>query len=202
MADKFRNIYRTESTRLQNWDYGSNAAYFVTICTAGRDYYFGSIENNGKNMVHHVSEIGNIAQKYWLEIPNHFPYVELENFIIMPNHVHGIIVINKLNNWQNRKNPNIRRSAINRASTDNAPKMETRGGITGEKNPMLNENLSRIIRWYKGRVTFESRKILAGFAWQSRFYDHIIRNGKSFQNIQKYIQENPQKWETDKLNLV
>ena len=82
-----------------------------------------------------------------------------------------------------------RRDAINRVST---------GGITENKNPMLHDNLSRVIRWYKGRVTFESRKINAGFAWQSRFYDYIIRNEKSFNEITEYVKDNPKKWENDK----
>jgi len=65
---------------------------------------------------------------------------------------------------------------------------------------MLNENLSRIIRWYKGRVTFESRKIHADFRWQSRFHDHIIRNDESFKNITNYIKNNPTNWKEDKFN--
>lgn len=91
MAEKFQNRYRIESNRLKNWDYGSNAPYFVSICTQNREHYFGNIEN-GKMQ---FSEIGKIAHKYWHEIPNHFPFVELDAFIAMPNHIHGIIIINK-----------------------------------------------------------------------------------------------------------
>lgn len=72
------------------------------------------------------------------------------------------------------------------------------GGITGDKNPMLHDNLSRIIRWYKGRVSFESRKNNADFAWQPRFYDHIIWNEKSYHTIAGYIVNNPLEWEKDK----
>ena len=72
--------------------------------------------------------------------------------------------------------------------------MVKRGGITGDKNPMLHDNISRIIRWYKGRCTFEIRKIRADFAWQARFYDHIIRNSDSFNRISEYIKSNPQNW--------
>ena len=91
MTEKFQNKYRIKTTRLQNWDYGSNAAYFVTICTQNREYYFGEIING----VMQLSEIGLLANKYWLEIPEHFPFVELDEFVVMPNHVHGIIIINK-----------------------------------------------------------------------------------------------------------
>lgn len=69
------------------------------------------------------------------------------------------------------------------------------GGFSGNKNPMINKNLSTIIRWYKGRVTFESRKTHADFAWQSRFYDHIIRNDNEHQRITDYIINNPVKWQ-------
>ena len=72
-----------------------------------------------------------------------------------------------------------------------------RGGITGENNPMLAQNISRIIRWYKGRVTYESRKTDKGFAWQSRFYDRIIRDKRSLYKIRNYIRYNPLHWKGD-----
>ena len=75
---------------------------------------------------------------------------------------------------------------------------DKKGGFAGEKNPMLNENLSRIVRWYKGRTTFEARKIHADFAWQTRFHDHIIRNETDYQNIAEYIVANPSRWLEDK----
>ncbi|MGM0565380.1 MAG: hypothetical protein ACQESX_01370 [Bacteroidota bacterium] len=89
--DKFRNKYRIQSARLQNWDYGWNAPYFVTICTANRKLFFGNIMNDKMNL----SEIGEIADKYWLEIPEHFPFVKLDVHVVMPNHVHGIVIIDK-----------------------------------------------------------------------------------------------------------
>ena len=87
MPDKFQNKYRIESNRLKNWDYGSNAIYFITICTADREHYFGEIQNNGKDAINRISEIGQITHKYWIEIPKHFSYVELGDFVIMPNHM-------------------------------------------------------------------------------------------------------------------
>ena len=91
MADRYKNKYRIPSARWSEWDYGSNAAYFVTICTAHRERFFGEIVQGEMQL----SEIGLIAQEYWLRIPSHFPFVVLDAFVIMPNHVHGIIVINK-----------------------------------------------------------------------------------------------------------
>ena len=91
MSDKFQDKYRIPSARLPNWDYGWNAMYFVTICTVHRECYFGNITDGKMGL----SEIGEIAHRYWHEIPNHFPFVELGEFVIMPNHVHGIIIIDK-----------------------------------------------------------------------------------------------------------
>ncbi|CAM2821811.1 transposase [Flavobacterium frigoris] len=187
---KFQNKYRIPSARLQNWDYGSNGAYFITICTHKTQHFFGKVatrliasapdDSNKKNEMQ-LNELGKIAHSIWAEIPNQFPYVELGNFVIMPNHMHGILIINKNG------------IAIN-AAMDPA----INGGFAGNHNPMLQENISRIIRWYKGRCSFEMRKIHADFNWQSRFHDHVIRDSKAFENIQNYIEQNPAKWAADK----
>jgi len=173
---KFKNQYRIPSVRLQSWDYGQNGAYFVTICTKNRASYFGDVVDGRMQL----SQIGQLAERFCNEISHHFPYIDLGRYVVMPNHLHIIINICKSDD---------RRDAINRVFT---------GGITENKNPMLHDNLSRVIRWYKGRVTFESRKTNAGFAWQSRFHDHIIRNEESFNEITEYIKFNPEKWENDK----
>lgn len=91
MSDKFRNKYRIESARLKHWDYGWNAAYFITICTKDRTCFFGRAVD-GKMV---LNEIGQIARNCWLAIPEYFPFVKLADHIVMPNHVHGILVIDK-----------------------------------------------------------------------------------------------------------
>ncbi|MGZ2369444.1 transposase [Ancylomarina sp. YFZ004] len=190
MSDKFKGKYRIKSARLQNWDYSWYALYYVTICTQNKEFYFGDIAK--REMV--LSAIGKIAKKYWHEIPQHYPFVELDEFVVMPNHIHGIIIINNPNviNSNDGNAINLdKRDAINRVCTGG-------GGITGNKNPMLSDGLSKIIRWYKGRVSFESRKIHADFAWHTRFWDHIIRDDDDFLRIKEYIHDNPLKWKTDK----
>jgi putative transposase len=138
MADKFQNKYRIPTARAQWWDYGNDATYFITICIAERIHYFGKI-HNGKM---ELSEIGEIALQCWHEIPNQFPFAKLDAFVIMPNHIHGILAItdrdaiNRVSIATNNNDPNCG-DAMNRVST---------GGITGENNPMLSNNLSRIIR--------------------------------------------------------
>ena len=85
----FKGKYRIKSTRLSGWDYSVDGYYFVTICTKDCVEYFGEI----KNEIMGLFNIGCIATKYWNEIPDHFNNVKLDEFIIMPNHVHGILVI-------------------------------------------------------------------------------------------------------------
>jgi REP element-mobilizing transposase RayT len=107
MQNKFKNKYRISSARLQTWDYANNGAYFITICTQNRLHFFGTIQNQEMQL----SEIGKFAEQYWYEIPNHFPFIELGNFVVMPNHVHGILIIDKMNDdqkvdWQTNINYN------------------------------------------------------------------------------------------------
>ena len=91
MPQKFQNKYRIPSARLQSWDYGKNGAYFITICTKNRFHFFGEVVNEEMNF----NENGAIAMQLWADIPNHFPYIELGNFTVMPNHVHGILIVEK-----------------------------------------------------------------------------------------------------------
>lgn len=88
MTRKFQNKYRIESTRLQNWDYGWPGAYFITICTNNRECYFGNIENGDMKLSQH----GDIANEMWYEITKHSKHIELGEFVVMPNHVHGILI--------------------------------------------------------------------------------------------------------------
>ena len=97
MPKKFQNKYRIPSTRLKNWDYGKNGAYFITICTGNREHFFGEIVTVDNVNEMHLNEIGKLADKFWSEIPKHFPFVELGNYTVMPNHVHGILIIDKTN---------------------------------------------------------------------------------------------------------
>ncbi len=184
MSDKFRDKYRILSSRLQNWDYSSNGYYFITICTKERQHYFGEIINN----VMCLSKIGEIVQKYWVEIPIHFSFVELDKFVIMPNHIHGIVII------KNVFEPQCR-DVINHVSTN------TDNNLYSKITPMGKHNLGEIIRWFKGRTTFEIKKLEINFFWQPRFYDHIIRNENALNRIKQYIKDNPTNWEEDRNNL-
>lgn len=207
MSDKFQDRYRISSARAQWWDYGNDAAYLITVCTQGREPFFGNImvmqRRDAINRVsiipiHKIilSETGKIANQFWHEIPKYFPFVTLGEFVVMPNHVHGIIIIDKTDGDPGDDGVSGCGSDINRITTGKT------GGFAGDKNPMVNDNLSRIVRWYKGRVSFESRKNRVDFAWQARFYDNIIRDEKSYINISNYIRNNVSKWEEDKFYPV
>jgi len=181
LATKFRNKYRVESARLKNWDYAWNAPYFITICTKNRECYFGEIIIGEMNL----SEIGEIAEKYWKTIPKHFPYALLDEFVVMPNHMHGIIIINK-SDHSNKRNENhdtnvetLHATSLHRSIPD----------PDGNKNGKMAKispkpgSLSTIIRSYKSNVTKHARQINPDFAWQSRFFDHVIRNDESLAKI-------------------
>jgi len=181
MSDKFKGKYRIQSARLQNWDYSSCGLYFITICTVNRELYFGDIVNG--EMI--LSAVGELAKAYWNEIPKHFPFVELDEFVIMPNHVHGIITINKPNDGKYNDKCNVETPNLGVSTTTIASKKWNPG------------SLGVIINQYKRICTINARKIHADFAWQSRFHDHIIRNDESFQKIRDYIINNPLRWKED-----
>ena len=169
---KFKGKYRVDTFRLRTWDYGWNAAYFVTVKTKNREHYFGKI-NHGKM---ELSKIGEIADQCWKDIPNHFPFVKLDAHIVMPNHVHGIVIIDK----------------------DDDGTVETQNFVSPppSKNSFgpQSKNLASIIRGFKVGVTKGAKKIDPAFTWQSLYHDHIIRNDAAFQRIAAYIQNNPKNW--------
>lgn len=198
----YRSRYRIASTRLQTWDYGWNVAYFVTICTKNRENYFGEIIDG--EMV--LSEIGETATKYWMEIPYHFPFVKLGAYITMPNHIHGIVVIDKPDNY-NRSDNNDNADNHNAANDNDVAAVETTHALSlqsqyqsmGQKRfqNQGKNTLSSIIGSYKSVVTKNARIIDPAFAWQSRFYDHIIRDDELFYRISEYIKNNPANWDKD-----
>lgn len=198
MLDKFKNKYRIKSARLPNWDYGSNGMYFITICTQNREHFFGDIID-GKMQ---LNEIGELAQKYWNEIPQHFPFVKLGEFVVMPNHTHGILIINKMDDDISVTTTTTVETLRCNASTPNA--MSSPNPISSSKNQKMANispkpgSISTIIRSYKSVLTKNARLINPDFGWQSRFHDHIIRNDKSYQNISNYIINNPINWNEDK----
>jgi len=194
--DKYQKRYRIPSTRLHNWDYGQNAAYFITICTQGRKCFLGNVLD-GKMI---LSEIGRIAESEWLKTFELRPDMNLymDEYVIMPNHFHAIIIIgeNQYNIKRGVERGVERRDAMHCVSTTNQITIKP----VNKFGPQ-SKNLASIVRGFKSGVTINARKILPDFAWQSRFHDHIIRNYCEYQRIKNYIINNPKKWKIDKFNL-
>jgi len=168
--------------RLPGYDYSGEGNYFVTICTYNREEYFGRI-NNGEMI---LSDAGKIVDEIWNEIPVKFENVKLDVYQIMPDHFHGIIIIK----------PDNRRNLINQIPTGNkmGNQIEFKSGIRNNPMELKSISLGRIIRWFKGRVKYETGKIDLDFKWQSRFYDRVIRDNKEYYFIGEYIINNPLNW--------
>jgi putative transposase len=168
----FRGKYRVDSARLADYDYGSNGMYFVTICTRNREWFFGDIVEGQNGFYLAPTPMGQHAIDCWLAIPEHFPFVILDEFQVMPNHVHGLLCIDKLDyqDWQ----PNT----------------------FGPQS----KNLASILRGYKIGVTKHGKTEGVHFGWQPRFHDRIVRDADELARIRHYIVENPANWETDQNN--
>jgi len=186
-TDKFKGKYRISSARWAAWDYSSNAAYFVTICVANRAHDFGEIMNGHMNL----SLLGQSAQDCWNEIPVHFSFVELGASVIMPNHAHGVVVINKPENVDTHNH-----ASLSEVRTQN---IETQNIASLPKNKFgpQSQNLASIIRGYKIGVTKFARQNNIPFRWQARYHDRVIRNAEEHERIYQYILANPQNWEED-----
>ena len=173
----FKNRYRIRSIRLPHWNYKSDGSYFITICVKNRECVFGKIVN-GKMV---LSEIEEIVQRYWYEIPDHFDNVQLDEFVVMPNHFHGIVII-----CDSR-----RRDVACNVST---------GNIMSRISPKSN-SLSAIIRSFKSAVSNWCHKNgFEFFQWQPRYYERIIRNEKELNFVREYIANNPLQWNLDMNN--
>jgi REP element-mobilizing transposase RayT len=171
----YKDKYRIESTRLKDWDYSRSGYYFVTICTQDKKCLFGDVIDEKVRL----SAIGEIVADEWQKTAQIRKNVSLDIWIIMPNHLHGIVIINN----------------------NNEPHGNTQKGESYDNKfgPQAN-NLSSIIRGFKSATTKRIYRARYDFSWQSRFYDHIIRNEKSLMKIREYIINNPLKWELDKNN--
>ena len=197
--EKFQNKYRVASARLQNWDYGSNAVYFITICTKNREHFFGEMDN--KKMM--LNSIGKLAEQFWIEIPKHFTFIEFGNFVVMPNHVHGILIIDKIGGEISEMVDTV--DTVDTVETrqclvsTNVPPNPNKPTIGQKRFQNQGKNtISSIVGSYKSVLTKNARLIDVDFGWQSRFHDHIIRNDGEFQRISEYIINNPRNWQTDK----
>ena len=157
--------------RLKRYDYSQDGYYFVTICAENREEWFGKVEKG--EMI--LNQYGKIANQCWDDLPNHYLNCSLDSFVVMMNHIHGIIVI------------------LNKDVT-----------IVGNGlKPFPTHGLSEMIRGFKtfsSRKINEEIKNDNKFQWQKSFYDHVIRNETELYRIRDYIKNNPLKWDLDREN--
>jgi len=173
----YRDKYRVETTRLPAWDYSENGWYFVTICTQGHRSSLGSVDHG----VFRPSPVGETAKLHWEAIPSHYDDISLDGSVLMPNHLHGIVILGERHRYSPGESQPRGRAA----------------GVGIFRSPRAG-SLGAIIRSYKAGVTKWCRENGYGdFLWQPRFYDHLIRGAKSLEAIREYIWQNPLNWRED-----
>jgi REP element-mobilizing transposase RayT len=170
-----RDIHHRQSIRLRGYDYSQRGAYFLTLCTHNRECIFGKITNG----VMHLNPKGAIVHQCWQDIPTHFPHVQLDEFVIMPNHLHGIIWI------------------------VGAPPMAAKHLRASKLQPRphgTSKTIGSIVRGFKIGVTKWMRQNTTIYqTWQRNYWEHIIRQEYELQQIREYIHNNPCTWQQDKL---
>jgi REP element-mobilizing transposase RayT len=260
MTERYKNRYRIASARATWWSYDWAGAYFITICTKNRYHFFGHVTKGEM----YLSSIGELANQFWFEIPDHAHNVELGAFQVMPNHVHGVLI---LRGWlgdggsvvpsetNSDSNPESGCGSFDpqsvggdggrnvggdcddcRARRDKACLVSTGATGTGNgtgktenetqnvepaipetteiPNPTTKQSpltisqarfrnqgkntVSSIIGGYESAVSRHAHRAGHAFSWQSRFYDHIIRNDEEYQRINDYVETNPQRWRDDR----
>ena len=170
------NIHQRRSIRLKGYDYSQAGLYFITICCENRSCLFGIVVDGEMIM----NDAGKMADKCWMEIPNHFPNVVLHEYVIMPNHVHGIIELVGDTN----------------VGVENFQPLQRK---QNKFQKMIPHSIGSIVKGYKIGVTKWMRQNTnIHNVWQRNYYEHIIRNEQSYQTISEYIINNPAKWADDK----
>lgn len=159
----YQNKYRIESTRLQNWNYASDGWYYITICTKGHKNSLGEIENGTMQL----NEYGRIAEQCWFDLPNHYPNLILDEFVVMPDHLHGIMIID------NKRKPDA----------------------TANQHGIF--EFVRAFKTFSTRRMNELDNTAGKSRWQTRFHDHIIHNEQELHRIREYILNNPIEWENN-----
>jgi putative transposase len=168
-------IHHRKSIRLKEYDYSQPGEYFVTICAKNHKCIFGSIVNGQIDL----NERGRIVERCWKGIPEHFSNVKLDEYVIMPNHIHGILILNES------------------VGTRHAVSLHERFGKP------VSGSVSTIVRSFKSAVTKRINEMHvreSAQLWQPRYYDRIIRSEKELQNIRDYIANNVITWTYNKEN--
>ncbi len=182
------NFHNRQSIRLKSYDYSKVGVYSFTICVENRRCLLGEIQNG--EMI--LSPLGNLIENEWYDLQNRFQNISLDEFVIMPNHIHGIIIIKKAeSNIESKGSTNIQ-SAENEESITKEQKTTTLGEVIGSfKSLVYSKHLkaSQLI----------NPDIIVGKLWQRNYFERIIWNNEDLDIIRKYIRHNPENWENDEL---
>ena len=175
--------HRRQLRRLHGYDYSRAGAYFVTACTHGRANLFGKIVKHEMRL----NVYGRMVQKAWNGLPGHYPHIALDAFVIMPNHIHGIVVL------------------ATPVGAGLKPAPTPKSAHAPKPAPTPRHGLPEIVRAFK---TFSARQINrlrhthGTPVWQRNYYEHIIRNKAALKRIRQYVKANPAYWEKDRENLA
>jgi REP element-mobilizing transposase RayT len=168
--------HHRRSIRLKGYDYASPGAYFVTMCSYEKECIFGEVADGSVRL----NEIGKLVEQTWLATPTIRPNVSLDEYVVMPNHLHGIVIID----WEMRFDPVARRGVLQYAPTVNELQSPS-------------QTLGAIIRGFEGSGTKRINAMRGAPGtpvWQRNYYEHIVRNDKDLDRIREYIHRNTDKW--------
>jgi putative transposase len=204
-------IHHRRSIRLRGYDYSCPGNYFVTICAHEQLHLFGQIVEGEMDL----NDVGQMVQSIWTQMPNHYPNCQVDAFVVMPNHVHGIIVIEPRvvaepdGGEGHRARPS--ETPNRRGGPPRPPECRGRENGRGQaQGPAPTLSLGDLIHRFKSLTTARYRQGIAthgwpalnGRLWQRNYYEHIVRNHDELQKIREYIATNPVRWETDWENIM
>ena len=210
LGRNMKELSTRKKIRLQGYDYSSNGAYYITVCVKDRhELLWKNLVVGARSARPQLSEIGAIVEATIKTMPQIYPAIELDTYVIMPNHIHMIVIIKenlpenhgRAENHVHAENlPENRRREENRGHEENHGRVENHehpaedhGRAENRGRALRAPTISCLINQMKGSIT---KKI--GYAiWQKSFYDHIIRNEAEYRRIRQYIEQNPQKWQED-----
>jgi putative transposase len=186
---KFKGKYRIDTARAKWWDYKNEGNYFITICAKNREHLFGYVKDG--EMI--LNEYGKIVSNCWYDLPNHYSNIVLDEFQIMPNHIHCIVGVDNSN------------FDSNSVETGLKPVCTADDSANNSANNLENKEkkIHGIFEFIRALKTFSSRRInelrdTKGVSnWQERFHDHIIRDEIEYNRIKNYIINNPKNWSED-----
>jgi REP-associated tyrosine transposase len=193
--DASSSVRNRRSIRLRGYDYSQAGAYFITICTQNRRYLFGTIV--GGRMV--LNDAGRAAATCWLQIPDHFPNVELDEWVVMPNHMHGIVVI--MDASANATAPPVGANNVGANNYSPLPgDLAIPDDLAIQRPTGTSRTIGSMVRGFKIGVTKWYRQRLdASHIWQRNYWEHVIRNEQELNHVRRYIVDNPLQWAQDSL---